>query len=89
MAENNNDDNVTVMFPEGLTKRIKRLQERMGMDSAGEVLVKALSLLEISVGRTIEVKDKNASHRWEIDEFRKFEKITKISTEDKNGDSSN
>ncbi|MBD3281000.1 hypothetical protein GF389_05820 [Candidatus Dojkabacteria bacterium] len=72
------DKNLAFVFPNGLSKRIKALQTDMKANSAGEVLVKAISLLELSIGRRIEIKDKQTESKWEVDEFEDYERRVDI-----------
>lgn len=80
LKDNNNEENLAFVFPPGLSKRIRKLQTDLGLKSASEVLVKALSLLEVSFGRTIEIKDKD--EKWEINEFEEYEKTVSIRPKD-------
>jgi len=70
--------NLAFVFPPGLSKRIKNLQQDLEAKSAGEVLVKAISLLEISIGRKLEIKDDEDKRKWEIDEFEDLSRTVEI-----------
>ena len=73
------DQNLAFVFPEGLSRRIKALQDDMNARSAGEVLVKAISLLELSIGRKVEIKEsKGDGGRWEVDEFEDYNRRVDI-----------
>jgi len=72
------EENLAFVFPPGLSKKIKRLQKDIDARSAGEVLIKAISLLEFTLGRKLEVKDDSQGNKWEIDEFEQSEKRVEI-----------
>ena len=74
----NKEENLAFVFPPGLSRKIKSLQKDIGANSAGEVLVKAISLLELSLGRKVEMKDQPNGNKWEIDEFEHSEKRIEI-----------
>ncbi len=78
MATNeNNDENLAFVFPPGLSKKIKRLQSDMNAKSAGEVLLKALALLELSLGRKVQIKGES-SRKWEVDDFEELDRSVDI-----------
>lgn len=72
------EQNLAFVFPEGLSKRIKALQNDMKVKSASEVLVKAISLLELSIGRKVEIKDGKGEQKWEVDEFEDYDRRVEI-----------
>ncbi|MBN1331972.1 hypothetical protein JW978_03750 [Candidatus Dojkabacteria bacterium] len=78
MAKKTEEKNLAFVFPEGLSRRIKALQNDMKVKSASEVLVKAISLLELSIGRKVELKDKNSEQKWEVDEFEEYKRRVEI-----------
>lgn len=49
--------NIAVALPEELSKQVVELQKKLKLKSPGEVIIKALSLLELSMGRKVELKD--------------------------------
>ncbi|MBN2015229.1 hypothetical protein JW766_00140 [Candidatus Dojkabacteria bacterium] len=49
--------NLAVAFPKKLTETVVKLQKELGLKSPGEVILKALSLLELSMGRKVQLKD--------------------------------
>ena len=51
--------NIAIVLPKKLSKKVSEMQKEFGLKSPGEVLVKALSLLELSMGRKVELKDKD------------------------------
>ena len=78
MNNDKSEQNLAFVFPEGLSRRIKALQSDMKVKSASEVLVKAISLLELSIGRKLEIRDSKADQKWEVDEFENYERRVEI-----------
>lgn len=76
-SSTNKLENLAFVFPPRLSRKIKDLQKDMGAKSAGEVLIKAISLLEVSVGRKVEIQDEN-TQKWEIDEFEDHKKRVEL-----------
>lgn len=76
-SKNRDKNNLAFVFPPELSKRIKRLQKDMASESAGEVLIKAISLLELSLGRKLEISEGD-NKKWEVDEFSKHQKAVEI-----------
>ncbi|MBU0976504.1 MAG: hypothetical protein ABIE03_02075 [Patescibacteria group bacterium] len=58
---------LAVTFPRDLTRKIERIQKQMDLKTPGEVILKALSLLELSIGRKVELSDKGDT--FEINSF--------------------
>lgn len=69
MSKETKDENLAFVFPPNQSKRIKALQKKLGVNSAGEVLMKALALLEITAGKKVEIrgKDKTTYEIQDID----------------------
>ncbi len=62
----NNDENLAFVFPPSLSRRLKYLQSKMNAKSPGEVIIKALTLLELSMDKKIELSDKK-ERKWEVE----------------------
>ncbi len=73
------NNNIAIALPKNLTKRVRLLQKQLGLKTQGEVILKALSLLEISMGRKIELKDKNKT--FEINTFENLKQSIKLDNE--------
>lgn len=59
MADNtkHNQDKLAFALPENLSKKVRSLQKKLDLKTPGDVIIKALSLLELSMGRKVELKD--------------------------------
>jgi hypothetical protein len=68
--------NLAVALPEKLSKKVRKLQEQMDLKSPGEVILKALSLLELSMGRKVELKDDDDT--FEIKSFEGLKQSIKL-----------
>ncbi len=51
-------DNVAFVLPPNLSKEVKRIQKEMQLSSPGKVIVKALALLQLSMGRKVKLEEK-------------------------------
>lgn len=51
------NNNLAFALPENLSQKVKDLQKQLGLNTPGEVILKALSLLELSIGREVQMKD--------------------------------
>jgi len=71
------DDKITFVAPRKVSSKIKQLQEQLKLDSPGEVLSMALSMLELALGREVELKDKKGSYH--ISKFSKYHQTVEIS----------
>jgi len=79
--------NIAFALPENLSKKIIELQKEMNLKTPGEVILKALSLLELSMGREVEIKDEEKKYRIKsFENYRQSIKIDNISSEDNNGE---
>lgn len=70
------EGNIAFAFPKNLTKKVLKLQKELGLKSPGEVILKALSLLELSIGRKVELKDKDDT--LEISSFEDLRQSIKL-----------
>ncbi len=52
------DDNVAFVLPPNLSKEVKRMQKEMDLNSPGGVILKALALLQMSMGRKVKLEEK-------------------------------
>lgn len=68
--------NLAVALPEKLTEKVIALQKKLNLKSPGEVILKALSLLELSMGRKVELKDKEET--LEIKSFEDLKQSIKV-----------
>lgn len=68
--------NIAIVLPKKLSKRVIALQKKLHLKSPGEVIIKALSLLELSLGRKIELKDSEKT--LEIESFKNMRQSIKI-----------
>ena len=68
---------IAVVLPENLSEKVEKLQKELELASPGEVILRALSLLELSMGRKVELKDSNQT--LEINEFKKLRQSIQIS----------
>ncbi len=68
--------NVAVALPKKLSKRVMKMQKELDLKSPGEVVVRALSLLELSMGRKVELKDNEDT--LEINSFKKLRQSIKL-----------
>ena len=73
--------NIAVVLPKKLTKKVLALQKKLNLKSPGEVILKALSLLELSIGRKIELKDKEET--LEINSFEDLRQSIKLESLEK------
>ncbi|MFQ5493156.1 MAG: hypothetical protein ACE5DX_03295 [Candidatus Dojkabacteria bacterium] len=63
-------DKIAFVASEELSKKIKRLQKVLALETPGEVISMGLSMLELAQGREIELKDKKKS--FKISKFSKY-----------------
>lgn len=70
--------NLAIALPEKLSKKVKNLQKSLGLKTPGEVIVKAISLLELSMGRKVKMSDNDES--IEINSFKGLRQSIKIET---------
>lgn len=56
-------DKLVFALPPKLSKKVRELQEELDLNTPGEVVIKALSLLELSMGRNVELKDDDETIR--------------------------
>ena len=68
--------NIAVALPKKLTKKVLGMQKDLNLKTPGEVIVKALSLLELSMGRKIELKNKKETLK--IDTFEGLRQSVKV-----------
>ena len=68
--------NLAVALPKRLTQKVVELQKQLGLKSPGEVILKALSLLELSMGRKVELKDREDT--LEIKSFEDLRQSIKV-----------
>ncbi|HEC64663.1 MAG TPA: hypothetical protein ENI23_05185 [bacterium] len=61
-------DNLAFALPPKLSKDVKRMQKELKLSSPGAVIKKALSLLELSIGRTVKLESKD-KFEIEINDF--------------------
>jgi len=79
--------NIAFALPENLSKKIIELQKEMNLKTPGEVILKALSLLELSMGREVDIKDEEKKYRIKsFENYMQSIKIDNISSEDNNGE---
>ncbi|KXK27338.1 MAG: hypothetical protein TR69_WS6001000213 [candidate division WS6 bacterium OLB20] len=79
------NDKKTAFVPSSeLNEKLKRLQEEMHLGSAAEVISLALSMLEISLGREVEVRD--SKHSYRISKFSRYNQTVTLDDDD-NGSS--
>ena len=53
----NPDDQTIFVASKDLSEKIKKLQQELNLDSPGKVIAMALSLVELSLGREVELWD--------------------------------
>lgn len=72
--------NLAVALPKRLTQKVIELQNQLGLKSPGEVILKALSLLELSMGRKVELTD--SEETLEIKSFEDLRQSIKVESLD-------
>jgi len=77
--------NLAIALPKKLTKKVVALQKQLGLKSPGEVILKALSLLELSIGRKVELRDDDET--LEIKSFQGLRQSIKVDSLDKEEES--
>ncbi len=55
------EDKIHFVTSDDAAEKIKKLQEKLKVDSPGEVISMALSMLELAIGRDVEFSDKKKS----------------------------
>ncbi|MDD3647695.1 MAG: hypothetical protein PHS44_04315 [Candidatus Dojkabacteria bacterium] len=75
---------LAVTLPRNLTRKIEDIQKQMDLKTPGEVILKALSLLELSMGRKVELKDKDET--FEIKSFENLRQSIKLDDVEKEDD---
>lgn len=70
-----------------LMKRLKKLQEEMKLGTSAEVVSLALSLLEISMGREVELNDNSNKTKFRISNLAKYNQTISFDDEDNGGSS--
>lgn len=63
-------EKIAFVAPKKVTKKIQELQQQLKLDSPGEVIAMALSMLELAIGRNVEYKD--GSKKLKISKFSKY-----------------
>jgi hypothetical protein len=75
-------DELTFVASKKLSDKIKELQRQLELESPGEVLSTALSMLELSLGREVEFKDKNGSYK--TSKFSKYNHTIELTEDGRN-----
>lgn len=70
MTKTNQKENLAFVFPASLSNRLKLIQSKMDAKSPGEVIAKALTLLELSLDKKIELSD-DTQRKWEVEGINK------------------
>ena len=73
-------DNIAFVLPPKLSEEVKRIQKEMNLKSPGEVITKALALLQLSMGRR--VKFESNKEKLSINSFKGFNQTISYSEKD-------
>lgn len=60
-----------ILKPE-LADKVEKMKEEMGLKDSGEVLLKAIQLLDIALGRKVILKEKGNKKTIETEDFARF-----------------
>ena len=55
-----------------LAEKVEKMKEEMGLKDSGEVLLKAIQLLDIALGRKVILKEKGNKKTIETEDFARF-----------------
>jgi len=74
------NDNIAFVLPPKLSEEVKKIQKEMNLKSSGEVISKALALLQLSMGR--KVRFESNDEKLSIDSFKEYNQTISYNKED-------